>query len=127
LTAALLATTPFSSAQEPQFSALNSAVDALLGSGQVKTIAGNSDLAYMLGWGGGTKGQSKTYGQYTYNFDGTNWVLGIPAAGSQNTPGLVWTCPSGGGACYYAQKGVSGYGTQTRAYQTNYVRKQRFA
>lgn len=147
LTAAQLATTAFTSAQTSQFStALNNAVDALLQAGSIQTINGNSDLAYMLGWGGAAKGVTQSVYGHTYTFDGTNWQLTSTAAGSSNpTADASGNCPSGyvnvtglPGAQGYCVKasGTSGYGlaglaapagTMTRAYRINYRRKSRFA
>lgn len=66
---------------------LNPQLSTNLGQGQIQQINGNSVLAYMLGWGGATAGQTQTTGGDTYTFDGTNWNL-QPASGVSGWRGL---------------------------------------
>ena len=71
--------------------AINAQVDQELQAGQVPQIGGNSVLAYMLSWGGATKGATKTVYGLLYTFDGTNWNLngaGVSGLGTiLNNPG----------------------------------------
>ncbi len=59
-------------------------LDQELSSGSITQILGTSVLAYMLGWGGASAGQTQSTSGYTYKFDGTNWNL----QGSSGTSGL---------------------------------------
>jgi hypothetical protein len=102
--------------------AISAQVDQELQAGQIAQIAGGSVLAYMLGWGGGTKGNSKSVYGLTYNYDGTNWNLQASGGGSNTTANLVangaGNCPAGymnptgqpGAPCVAAQS-IAGLGT----------------
>jgi len=105
LTVADAATLPYNSAiTAAQMQAINAGIDAAIKSGTVPTIAGNSVLAFMLGWGAQAAQTSRTTAGQTYIFDGTNWNLQ----------------PAG-------TAGMSGYGLgtvmMTRGYRRNYVRR----
>jgi hypothetical protein len=58
--------------------AISATLQGQIATGQIPLIAGNSVLAYMLGWGGAQLGAQQTAKGETYQFDGTNWNL-IPA------------------------------------------------
>jgi hypothetical protein len=79
LTVADAATYPYSSSiPAATIAALNPQLSTNLAGGQIPVIAGNSVLAYMLGWGGQASGATETTaaatgGNETYTFDGTNW------------------------------------------------------
>jgi hypothetical protein len=76
LTAADAAVFPYSgSVTAAQMNAISSTLQSQIAAGQIPQIAGNSVLAYMLGWGGLPTGTSKTASGETYVFDGTNWNL----------------------------------------------------
>jgi hypothetical protein len=79
LTVADAATYPYSSSiPAATIQALNPQLASNLAGGQIATIAGNSVLAYMLGWGGQAAGATETTaaatgGNEIYTYDGTNW------------------------------------------------------
>jgi hypothetical protein len=76
-----------SSVTPAQMQALSGQLNQEIQAGQVQQILGTSVLAYMLGWGGASAGQSKSTQGQTYTFDGTNWNLQAPApAATPATP-----------------------------------------
>ena len=105
LTVADAATLPYNSAiTAAQMQAINAGIDAAIQSGTVPTIAGNSVLAFMLGWGAQAAQTSRTTAGQTYIFDGTNWNLQPAVVGMSGYFGL-------------------GAITMTRAHRRNYVRR----
>lgn len=97
-----------SSVTAVQMQNIHDALVTELQGGQIPTIAGNSVLAYMLGWGGVPAGTSRTTVGDTYVYDGANWNL------------QTWL----------PKKGLSAYMTtgprlMTHASRRNYVRKPR--
>ena len=90
LTVADAATYPYSSAiTAAQMTAINAALQTELQGGQIPTIAGNSVLAYMLGWGGASAGATQTVLGDSYSFDGTNWHLTSGGMGHLSAAALV--------------------------------------
>jgi hypothetical protein len=107
LTVADAAVLPYNSAiTSAQMQAINAGIDAAIQSGSVPQIAGNSVLAFMLGWGGLPAQTSRTTSGQTYIFDGTNWNL--QAAGTAGLTG------------YY---GMGQHRIMTGARRINYVRR----
>jgi len=85
LTVADAATLPYSTAiSAAQITGVAPQLDTNLQSGQIPTIAGDSVLAFMLGWGAQAAGASETALGETYIFDGTNWNLQAPPAVSSS-------------------------------------------
>ncbi len=61
--------------------AISQRLNVELWEGRVKFFAGDSVVAYMLGWGEGRKGELRPiFNKFTFSFDGKNWNLTeIPA------------------------------------------------
>jgi hypothetical protein len=92
LTAQDAAQVPYSSSiTAAEMDSIQSTLDQELSSGSIPQILGTSVLAYMLGWGGGTSGETQSTSGYTYKFDGTNWNLTGPSSGvsGRSIGGLV--------------------------------------
>lgn len=118
--------------------AINAQVDAALQAGQITTIAPTSVLAYELGWGGATKGATKSVYGLTFTFDGSNWTLASAPSPSGPYANAAGNCPIGyinttggpNGLCVQSV-GIGSYGmgkrTMTHARRINYQRKSRFA
>jgi hypothetical protein len=88
LTAADAATFPYSgSVTSAQMNAISGTLDPQIQAGQIPQIAGGSVLAYMLGWGNASAGQSQTVYGETYTFDGTNWNLQPASAPTSSSSG----------------------------------------
>jgi hypothetical protein len=80
------ATFPYSSAvTAAQMNAINAALQTEIQAAQVPVIAGDSVLAFMLGWGGQPSGAMETVLGENYSYDGSNWHLvegGVSGLGS---------------------------------------------
>lgn len=71
-----------------QMNAIQAQLVTELQGGQIPSIAGDSVLAYMLGWGGQSMGKMESVAGETYTFDGTDWnliVQGPPKTGASLT------------------------------------------
>jgi hypothetical protein len=107
LTVADAAVLPYNSAiTAAQMVSVQAGLDSALSSGTISQIAGNSVLAFMLGWGGLPAQTSRTSSGQTYIFDGTNWNL--QAAGTAGLTGY---------------RGMGQHRIMTGARRINYVRR----
>jgi hypothetical protein len=98
LTAADAAVYPYSTAvTAAQINAINAQLVSALQAGQIPVIAENSVLNYMLGWGVGASGATKSLYGYAYVSDGANWHMQAAAPAAASVPTTAGT-PAAGGA-----------------------------
>lgn len=128
LTAADAAVFPYSgSVTAAQMNAISSTLQSQIAAGQIPQIAGNSVLAYMLGWGGLAAGTSKTTSGETYVFDGTNWNLGAVAPSTPATTQTATVTKKALSDALTAWATSNGYGAQLSVSQWNWILNNRVA